>query len=41
MRIRKSYKIFPRDVLEQIVAKSDGVPLFAEELTKHVGVRLA
>jgi predicted ATPase/class 3 adenylate cyclase len=29
-------KALPREVLEQIVAKTDGVPLFVEELTKTV-----
>jgi predicted ATPase len=29
-------KALPREVVEQIVAKSDGVPLFVEELTKMV-----
>jgi class 3 adenylate cyclase/tetratricopeptide (TPR) repeat protein len=29
-------KALPREVLEQIVAKTDGVPLFVEELTKAV-----
>ncbi len=29
-------KILPNEVLEQIVAKTDGVPLFVEELTKMV-----
>ena len=29
-------KAFPPEVLEQIVAKTDGVPLFVEELTKTV-----
>ena len=30
----------PAEVLAQIVAKTDGVPLFVEELTKHVlGIR--
>jgi predicted ATPase len=29
-------KAFPREVLQQIVAKTDGVPLFVEELTKMV-----
>ena len=29
-------KALPADVLEQIVAKTDGVPLFMEELTKTV-----
>ena len=29
-------KALPSDVLEQIVAKTDGVPLFMEELTKTV-----
>src|SRR6185503_5788508 len=27
-------KPFPREVVQQIVAKTDGVPLFVEELTK-------
>ncbi|HEV8716962.1 MAG TPA: AAA family ATPase, partial [Candidatus Binatia bacterium] len=29
-------KPFPREVLQQVVAKTDGVPLFVEELTKMV-----
>jgi class 3 adenylate cyclase/predicted ATPase len=29
-------KVLPSDVVEQIVAKTDGVPLFVEELTKMV-----
>jgi TOMM system kinase/cyclase fusion protein len=29
-------KVLPRDVVQQIVAKTDGVPLFVEELTKTV-----
>ena len=29
-------KVLPREVLDQIVAKTDGVPLFVEELTKTV-----
>ena len=29
-------KALPADVLEQIVAKTDGIPLFVEELTKHI-----
>ena len=29
-------KMLPAEVLEQIVAKTDGVPLFLEELTKAV-----
>ncbi len=29
-------KALPLEVLDQIVAKTDGVPLFVEELTKHV-----
>jgi hypothetical protein len=29
-------KVLPREVLEQIVAHTDGVPLFVEELTKSV-----
>ena len=29
-------KALPAEVLEQIVAKTDGVPLFVEELTKTV-----
>ena len=29
-------KALPSDVVEQIVAKTDGVPLFVEELTKMV-----
>ena len=29
-------KALPGEVLEQIVAKTDGVPLFVEELTKAV-----
>src|SRR5207249_10726127 len=29
-------KALPADVLDQIVAKTDGVPLFVEELTKSV-----
>src|SRR4029450_9601838 len=29
-------KILPAEVVEQIVAKTDGVPLFVEELTKMV-----
>ena len=29
-------KALPAEVLEQIVAKTDGVPLFVEELTKSV-----
>ena len=29
-------KALPQDVLAQIVAKTDGVPLFVEELTKHL-----
>jgi class 3 adenylate cyclase/predicted ATPase len=29
-------KALPAQVIEQIVAKTDGVPLFVEELTKHV-----
>ena len=29
-------KALPAEVLEQIVAKTDGVPLFVEELTKAV-----
>ncbi|MDX1487600.1 MAG: hypothetical protein R3268_05320, partial [Acidiferrobacterales bacterium] len=29
-------KILPQDVLDQIVAKTDGVPLFVEELTKNL-----
>jgi predicted ATPase len=29
-------KILPPEVVEQIVAKTDGVPLFVEELTKMV-----
>ena len=29
-------KALPREVLEQIVEKTDGVPLFVEELTRHV-----
>jgi class 3 adenylate cyclase/tetratricopeptide (TPR) repeat protein len=29
-------KALPREVLEQIVAKTDGVPLFVEELTKAI-----
>ena len=29
-------KDLPRDVQEQIISKADGVPLFAEELTKAV-----
>ena len=27
-------KALPADVVEQVVAKTDGVPLFVEELTK-------
>jgi predicted ATPase/class 3 adenylate cyclase len=30
------YKTLPQEVLDQIVAKTDGVPLFVEELTKTV-----
>src|SRR5262249_34162679 len=29
-------KALPREVLEQILAKTDGVPLFVEELTKTI-----
>src|SRR4029453_8947571 len=29
-------KVLPHEVVEQIVAKTDGVPLFVEELTKMV-----
>ena len=29
-------KVLPREVIEQVVAKTDGVPLFVEELTKMV-----
>ena len=29
-------KALPAEVLEQVVAKTDGVPLFVEELTKMV-----
>ncbi len=29
-------KALPAEILEQIVAKTDGVPLFVEELTKAV-----
>lgn len=29
-------KALPTDVLQQIVSKTDGVPLFVEELTKMV-----
>jgi predicted ATPase len=29
-------KAFPREVLQQIIAKTDGVPLFIEELTKAI-----
>jgi predicted ATPase len=29
-------KTLPSEVVEQIVAKTDGVPLFVEELTKMV-----
>ena len=29
-------KVFPPEVVEQIVAKTDGVPLFVEEFTKMV-----
>jgi predicted ATPase len=29
-------KILPPEVVEQVVAKTDGVPLFVEELTKMV-----
>src|SRR4030095_5495606 len=29
-------KIFPAAVLQQIIAKTDGVPLFVEELTKAI-----
>src|SRR5262244_3167391 len=29
-------KTFPAEVLQQIVAKTDGVPLFIEELTKAI-----
>ena len=29
-------KTLPAEVLEQVVAKTDGVPLFVEELTKMV-----
>jgi hypothetical protein len=29
-------KVLPPEVVEQIVAKTDGVPLFVEELTKMV-----
>ena len=29
-------KVLPAEVVEQIVAKTDGVPLFVEELTKMV-----
>src|SRR5262249_2647666 len=28
-------KVLPAEVVEQIVAKTDGVPLFVEELTKY------
>jgi predicted ATPase len=31
-----NHKALPQEVLEQIVAKTDGVPLFVEELTKTV-----
>src|SRR5262249_23243331 len=30
------YKALPPEVVEQVVAKTDGVPLFVEELTKMV-----
>jgi predicted ATPase len=29
-------KAFPHEVLQQIIAKTDGVPLFIEELTKAI-----
>lgn len=29
-------KALPAEVLEQVLAKTDGVPLFVEELTKHI-----
>jgi predicted ATPase len=29
-------KVLPQEVLQQVVAKTDGVPLFVEELTKMV-----
>ena len=29
-------KTFPPEVLTQIVAKTDGVPLFVEEMTKAI-----
>src|SRR5262249_16875455 len=29
-------KTFPADVLQQIIAKTDGVPLFVEEMTKAI-----
>ncbi|HSX81472.1 MAG TPA: hypothetical protein VLQ80_23260, partial [Candidatus Saccharimonadia bacterium] len=29
-------KTFPKEVLQQIIAKTDGVPLFAEEITKAI-----
>src|SRR6266436_3299069 len=29
-------KTFPAEVLQQIIAKTDGVPLFVEELTKAI-----
>ena len=35
-------KALPAEVVQQIVAKTDGVPLFVEELTKMVrGVRVS
>src|SRR5262250_631300 len=29
-------KTFPQEVLQQIIAKTDGVPLFVEEMTKAI-----
>ena len=35
-RIDRARKSLPSEVMEQIIAKTDGVPLFVEELTKTV-----
>ena len=36
MRIKWQYKELPTDVMAEIVDRTDGIPLFVEEMTKAV-----